>query len=140
MARRRPVAQPEGLAPPQHLNAAAAEHWDEVLATLSIDHDLTPSDCDLLALYCDYFARWREARAEIESSGLLVKMKNEDNPRPNPFIAIADQCAREMRSLLGDLGMTPASRRKLRDLRDREITREDIASIRVTVPDAHPRH
>lgn len=107
---------------------------------LSADHDLAASDQDILALYCDYFARWRKAREHIEAGGLLVKLKNEDQPRPNPFLAIADQCARELRALAGELGLTPAARRKLLDLREREVSREDLARIRVTVPDAHPRH
>lgn len=140
MPPRKPVVVQQELAPPEHLNAEAVAHWEEVLATLALDHDLTPSDRDILAIYCDYFARWKKARAEIESAGLLVKLKNEDNPRPNPFIAIADQCAREMRGLLGELGLTPAARRRLRDLKDREVTHEDLARIRIELPHGGSRH
>ena len=139
MPPRKPVVVHQDLTPPEHLNAEAVAHWGEVLASLSLDHDLTPSDRDILAIYCDYFARWKKARAEIDSSGLLVKMKNDENPRPNPFIAIADQCAREMRGLLGELGLTPAARRRLRDLQSREVTQEDIARIRIELPHAGPR-
>ena len=124
----------ENLLPPDHLNDDATEHWDEVIAALSIDHELTKADRDILAIYCDYYARWRKARCNIESAGLLIQIKGESNPRPNPYIAIADQCAREMRNLLSELGMTPASRRRLRALRDKEISRDDIASIRIEIP------
>ena len=139
MPPRKPVVVQPDLTPPAHLNAEAVAHWGEVLASLSLDHDLTPSDRDILAIYCDYFARWKKARAEIDSSGLLVKLKNDENPRPNPFIAIADQCAREMRGLLGELGLTPAARRRLRELKDREVTHEDIARIQIELPHAGTR-
>ena len=139
MPPRKPVVVQPDLTPPAHLNAEAVAHWSEVLSSLAIDHELTPSDRDILAIYCDYFARWKKARAEIESAGLLVKLKPDESPRPNPFIAIADQCAREMRGLLGEMGLTPAGRRRLRDLQSREVTQEDIARIRIELPHGGPR-
>ena len=129
--RRRPD---RGLEPPAHLNPEAAAHWDEVLAALSVDHDLTASDRDLLALYCDYFARWKKARENLEAQGLMVKLSPDSEPRVNPFLEIANQCARELRTLAGDLGLSPASRRRLRELKERAVTQDTISRINVTVP------
>ena len=84
MPPRKPVAVQPDLTPPAHLNAEAVAHWGEVLASLSLDHDLTPSDRDILAIYCDYFARWKKARAEIDSSGLLVKLRMTRTRSPIP--------------------------------------------------------
>lgn len=126
------------LPPPAHLNPQAKAHWDEVLALLGPDRAFGAEDTDALALYCDFYARWVKARESIDSMGLVVK-GGDGKPVQNPFIAIADQCAVQMKSLLGELIMTPSSRRRLGMLQEQKISREDISRISVEVPHGHSR-
>lgn len=124
------------LQPPPHLNDLAKQHWADVLTTLSVGRELLPEDIDLLALYCDFYARWVKARESIDSMGLVVKA-GDGKPVANPFLSIADQCASQMRALLGDLTLTPAARRKMREYQDRQISAEDVSRIKIDVPANH---
>lgn len=124
--------------PPPHLNDAAKQHWWEVLDSLVPERNFTKEDVDLLALYCDFYARWIKARRSIEEMGLVVKGSN-GQPVPNPFLAIADQCASQMKGLLGELTMTPAARRRLRMYQDSQISREDLSRIQIKVPNGHSK-
>lgn len=121
------------LLPPAHLNPQAKQHWDEVLNLLGPNRAFSAEDADALALYCDFYARWVKARESIDSMGLIVK-GSDGKPVQNPFIAIADQCAVQMKSLLGELIMTPSSRRRLGMLQERQVSCEDISRIHIKVP------
>lgn len=125
--------------PPDHLNPLARQHWREVLDSLGPDRGLCQEDVDLLALYCDFYARWVKARESIDGMGLVVKSPD-GKPVTNPFIAIADQCASQMKNLLGELTMTPAARRRLRLFQDSQLSREDLSRISIRVPDDRSRN
>ena len=126
------------MSPPAHLNAPARQHWAELLESLAAGHGLTREDVDLLAVYCDFYARWVKARESIDAMGLVVK-SSDGKPIANPFIAIADQCATQMRFLLGEMALTPAARRRLKMQRDLQVSSDEISNIKVPVPHDHSR-
>lgn len=132
--------KPVELIPPPHLNHEARAHWSRVIEQLEPGRELLPEDSDLLAMYCDYYARWVQARERIDAMGLVVKGADGGKPVQNPFIAIADQCAQQMRVLLGELTITPAARRKMREFQERRISADDLSRISIKVPDDHSRH
>jgi P27 family predicted phage terminase small subunit len=125
----------DGLAPPAHLNATASARWCEILAQHSVRRVLAREDRDLLALYCDVYARWCKAREQLDSMGLIVKGAD-GKPIPNPYLAIADTCAKEMRLLLGELGLTPAARRRLQQTAD-QARPVGLAQVLIQVLDGH---
>ena len=61
------------------------------------------------AAYCTAFARWKEAEEEISRHGSIYK-DNEGRIRPNPYIAIANQQLREIKSFAAEFGLTPSNR------------------------------
>ena len=59
--------------------------------------------------YCQAYARWREAQDEITRHGSIYK-DGDGRIRPNPYIAIANQQMREIKSFAADFGLTPSNR------------------------------
>lgn len=98
----------------------AAPEWRRVAPELYRLRLLTPLDYTLLAVYCDAYARWREASAALdaaalldpETHGLLVTTKD-GGVAANPLIWIASNAAKAMVKYATEFGMTPASRSKV---------------------------
>ena len=54
---------------------------------------LSPVDLQLLAAYCQAFARWREAEARVEADGAVLVMRDDKGTvksvSPSPWAALA---------------------------------------------------
>lgn len=70
---------------------------------------LTAADAVPFEGYCTAYARWLEAQEEITRHGSIYK-DSEGRIRPNPYIAIANQQMREIKSLAAEFGLTPSNR------------------------------
>jgi P27 family predicted phage terminase small subunit len=79
---------------------------------LSRAHVLTDLDVDALALYCEAYARWAWANAQIKKHGVLVKTPN-GFPTQSPLLQIANKAFEQMRVMLTEFGMTPSSRSRV---------------------------
>ena len=73
---------------------------------------LTAADAVPFEGYCTAYARWLEAQEEINKHGSIYK-DNEGKIRPNPYIAIANQQMREIKSFAAEFGLTPSVRSRL---------------------------
>lgn len=73
---------------------------------------LTELDSSALALYCQAFGRWVQAEEKLKQFGLLIKTPN-DHPAQSPYLSIANKSMEQMKSLLGEFGMTPSSRSRI---------------------------
>jgi P27 family predicted phage terminase small subunit len=116
---RRPVRNDEpkpapatNPAPPAHLSDEAREHWQQVAAELSAARVLTKLDVDALAMYCESYARWAWANAQIRKHGVLVKTPS-GYPTQSPLLQIANKAFEHMRAMLTEFGMTPSSRARV---------------------------
>jgi P27 family predicted phage terminase small subunit len=107
---------------PAWLTEAAKEEWEHILPILSEMRVLTKADRAPLAGYCQQFARWAQAEAEIDADGQVIRVPIVSKKtgevvgheiKANPAVAIADTASRSMRNFAIDLGLTPASRTKL---------------------------
>ncbi len=107
--------QPEPInkdieAPPT-LSQSAKEHWHTIMASLSEANILANMDVDALALYCENWAQWAEANAHIEKYGMVIKSpKDNKTPVVSPYLSISLKTGDQLRRLLTEFGMTPASR------------------------------
>lgn len=70
---------------------------------------LTAADSVPFEGYCTAYARWLEAQEEITRHGSIYK-DGEGRIRPNPYIAIANQQMREIKSFAAEFGLTPSNR------------------------------
>ena len=94
---------------PQYLLPDARKEWKRLAPILIQMGLLTAADVVPFAAYCTAFARWKEAEEEISRHGSIYK-DDDGRIRPNPFIAIANQQMREIKSFAADFGLTPSNR------------------------------
>ena len=98
--------------PPNHLSDLATEIWNEVAPEMVKAGLLTVLDRETLAVYCEEVATYREAKKD--------KRKTTKNARggdqPHPSVRRAKDAAAMIQKLASDLGLTPASRRRLTGL------------------------
>lgn len=127
---------------PSHLSAIAKREWRRIGRQLLEAGLLGRLDLTALAMYCDAYGRWLEARGILQGPvgyclNCDAKRRPRDNetpcvpPRhiahpyglltrtrvgtvvPSPYLKIANEAMDQMRRLLGEFGMTPASRSRI---------------------------
>lgn len=104
---------PANLDAPDHLSDKAKDEWDRLAGELSRAGVLTTVDTTTLAAYCEAFAQWVDAKAIVATDGLTI-----DNAMGatvvHPAVRIADISVKQMVRLASELGITPASRSKVK--------------------------
>jgi P27 family predicted phage terminase small subunit len=97
------------LTPPTWLTGAAATKWRRLAPEL-LKHGLfSTADRDALAVYCQTFAQWREAEAEIKKHGMVVKGRD-GGPVTSPYVGIRDRARVYLLRWWEQFGMTPSAR------------------------------
>lgn len=98
---------------PEHLSTDAKTEWRRISRELAGLGLLSTIDRAALAVYCQAWARWKEAELNIARHGLVVKTPGTGVPMQNPFLPVANKAIEQMRSFLSEFGMTPASRTRI---------------------------
>lgn len=104
-----PVPPTVALRCPKHLLPEAKKEWKRLAPILMSMGLLTAADAVPFEGYCTAYARWLEAQGEITRHGSIYK-DNEGRIRHNPYIAIANQQMREIKSFAAEFGLTPSNR------------------------------
>jgi P27 family predicted phage terminase small subunit len=110
---------------PRYLSAVAQREWGRAAALLMRARVLTEADLTALALYCDAYGRWIEARAKLADQGLVIeaRAKLDENglaimdvkgSYQNPWLFVANKAHEQMLKLLAEFGMTPSSRTRIK--------------------------
>lgn len=105
---------PSEEAAPDHMFGVAKEKWDELAPALCLRGVLTKTDRDALEAYCESYATWRAARAEMfeedgQPTSMTVQTPN-GAIQQHPIISIIKQAQDSMRAWASELGLTPSSR------------------------------
>ena len=103
----RPKAKLPG--PPAHLSAEAKREWWRLGKQLAALGLMTSIDRGALAMYCQAWARWLEAEQALKTYGVMVKSPN-GFPMQSPYLAVANKAMEQIRAMLTEFGMSPASR------------------------------
>jgi P27 family predicted phage terminase small subunit len=98
---------------PKGLSRTARKEWNRIVPELEALGILGVIDGVALAAYCQNYARWIAAEAEIENRGILITTPNGDLKR-NPAVGIAADAMKLMKSFLIEFGMTPSSRSRVK--------------------------
>lgn len=104
-----PIAAPP---PPKELSKEAKRKWKEAAGKLASAGILTTLDLDALSAYCEAFAVWRQATDTLQKEGQTYG--HGELKKPHPAVAIMQASAREMSVWASALGLTVASRRRMR--------------------------
>jgi P27 family predicted phage terminase small subunit len=104
---------------PGELSPVAKREWRRIapqLATLGL---LARIDRAALALYCESYARWIDAVTSMQRYGVVIKSPS-GYPIQSPYVAIANKAGEQVRMMLSEFGMTPASRTRVHAVERRE--------------------
>ena len=99
--------------PPKELNEQAMVEWRRIVPLLEEMNLLAQADRAALALYCQAFARWQDAEKNIAEDGVIVKAPS-GYPVQNPYISISNGAIGQILKLLGEFGLSPSARTRLR--------------------------
>ena len=98
---------------PSHLQGEARAEWKRVAKTLHQSGLLTQVDRAALAIYCQAWARWIKAEAQVARHGEVVKSAA-GNVMQNPYLSIANRAMKQVQSMARELGMTPSARSQIK--------------------------
>jgi len=97
---------------PSYLNDVAKKEWRRMGRRLFDAGLLTELDETALASYCQSYSSWVEANEKVQELGaVVVRMRG---PVRSPWVGIASQAWKEMTRMLGEFGMTPSSRSRVK--------------------------
>jgi P27 family predicted phage terminase small subunit len=99
--------------PPKVLNRRARAAWRYYAAILDKARVLTLADREALACYCTAAARRAQAEEELSTHGPVVKSPS-GYPIQNPWLAIANKAMEQMLRWGAELGLSPASRTRIK--------------------------
>ena len=102
---------------PSHLSVAAKAEWRRISPRLVREGLLTHLDERALALYCEAYSLWVEAKQKVADTGLVVTTEK-GNVIQNPYLGIANKAAKQMLEILVEFGMTPSSRTRVTAVKD----------------------
>lgn len=109
---RRPLKEEPQPAPgaecPADLSEEARAVWARIAPELNRLGLLNVLTGETLAGYCDAYARWVQATAEIAKTGEVVKAPS-GYPVQNPWRAVANKAHEQWVKLAAEFGMTPSA-------------------------------
>jgi P27 family predicted phage terminase small subunit len=115
-----PAIPPEVPEPPSFLLPAAQDEWWRISGELHVLGLLSNLDIQVLAAYCQAYARWRQAEEALAvfaakdpaTHGILIKAAD-GNARINPLLKAANAAAEDMVKFASEFGMSPAARARV---------------------------
>ena len=127
-----PKADGKSPVAPRKLCRVAKAKWDEMIGDLKGNGVLSSDTRELLVSYCTTFAKWMEAKKKVEETGLAIegfdKLGNQ-TIRRNPYVTEMHKFREQLNKMLPELGLTPASRQKLKSTNLEEKQDDPFAAI-----------
>lgn len=117
-AGKRPLNRKEPSAPadvpscPPHLDREAAAEWGRIVKILGQMGLLSAADKAALAIYCQSWATMVAAQLAVRKKGAIVNSPNGFRIQ-NPYLSVANSAAKQLAKMLGEFGLTPASRSRV---------------------------
>lgn len=131
--------QPDAGPPemPTGLSEEAEAEWRRILPILASMRVLTVADSATIAGYCQSFADWIGAQADIREHGRLIEEPITNRMgdvvghrlKKNPAITIASDMKKAMRAYASDLGLSPASRTRVHASPTDDNPRDDMGRV-----------
>lgn len=104
---------PDGVPePPTQLTSEARAEWFRVCADLAAMRTLTKSDRAAIAIFCQAWADWLEAREWIAIQGAVIERG--EGTCKNPWVSVANEAHEQLRRLACEFGLTPSSRSRVK--------------------------
>lgn len=98
---------------PPHLSDVAHEEWHRLAQALYDMGVLTIVDRAALAAYCQSYARWVEAEEKMRETPAMLRTPS-GYVQQSPWMSVANKQLELMGRYMAELGMTPASRSRVK--------------------------
>ncbi len=101
--------------PPRPGNLSCKEarnEWDRITALMKGTGILSRVDKNILALYCDTWATYREASKMVQREGYTITYST-GSVAQNPAVGVLHKARGDLIKLLQELGLTPSARSKV---------------------------
>lgn len=122
-----PSPAPLEMHRPEHLSETALRYWDEYAPMLLRLKVLTEADRNALVRLCDLLSQLEQASQTLREEGLIVhrprydrngeRMYDGETPvtmvEKNPMFLIQMELDKQVKTLMVEFGLTPASRTKV---------------------------
>jgi P27 family predicted phage terminase small subunit len=117
---REPKPQPGRPPCPRWLHPEAKAEWRRVVPELERLGLLSIVDRAALAVYCQAWARLRDAEAAIDLYGSILKAKASDYIQVSPYVTIARINAQLVRAFGAEFGLSPSARGRMTVVKPRD--------------------
>lgn len=114
---------------PPGFDGLLAVEWDAVIADLRAAHTLSREIGATVEVYVRNLVRMREAEAHVAEHGPIVNAPRTGVPMQNPYLAVANRAAKEVRSAAAELGLTPSSRGRVSKVKDEAPDKDEFSDI-----------
>lgn len=101
---------------PSHLCKYSTECWNALVPELVKLNLLTVVDYPAVEMVCAAYGLWREMRKDLEKHGYVQLVGEYDYRQQNPEVAIMNAAFKNYKDMLGEFGLTPASRARMTSL------------------------
>ncbi len=107
-----PKPKTDSIKRPFKLSHIASLQWTKVSRQLKAAKLLTNIDTHALALYCESYATYIEAKGLIREQGVVVDGLN-GAEKQSAYFLVANKAQDQMLKLMVEFGMTPSSRTRV---------------------------
>jgi P27 family predicted phage terminase small subunit len=107
------------MTPPKYLNRIARAEWNRIYPLLLEQNTFRELDRSLVASYCQYFAHWIAAEADIARNGLVINITSQTRtgstvkPVQNPSLRNSVAAHKQMLQVSSKFGISTLDRSKL---------------------------
>ena len=113
---------------PDWLSADAKEEWNRLAAVMKNMGILSEVDQAAFAVYCQTWARWKEAQEHIDREGSTF-MTDTGQIKKNPWVAIANEWQGKLMSAASEFGLTPSSRTRIVAANDKKAEADGMEAL-----------
>ena len=113
---------------PEWLMEDAKEEWYRLAAVMNKMGILSEVDQSAFAVYCQTWARWKEAQEHIDREGSTFETDSGQIKR-NPWVAIANEWQAKLLSVCGEFGLTPSSRSRIVAANSKETEADGMEAL-----------
>jgi P27 family predicted phage terminase small subunit len=120
---------------PSWLDDVGRAAWNDWLPRVAAMKILSSGDRDALALMCDTWSRYLEARKRLAEEGEVIRVEGGDGRvtvKRNPWSAVLAEHGDRLRRMMSEFGLTPVGRARIGAAKEqaKDAPQEDIFTKR----------
>jgi P27 family predicted phage terminase small subunit len=119
---------------PSWLDDVGRAAWNDWLPRVAAMKIISSGDRDALALMCDTWSRYLEARKRLAEEGEVIRVEGGDRVtvKRNPWSAVLAEHGDRLRRMMSEFGLTPVGRARIGAAKEqaKDAPQEDIFTKR----------